>query len=129
THHVKAMFCLYLMTAWGLEVDQAAKARAEEWVRSELSPEKLPLLYSTGIVLAAQPARPQARGAKAHAESCSRKKGCECPPKLTKPQPERVQKKAALVPLVEQVCAQHGIELKKTDKGQTAVDKEWLAEL
>src|SRR5690606_39860705 len=30
THHVKAMFCLYLMTAWGLEVDQAAKARAEE---------------------------------------------------------------------------------------------------
>ncbi len=116
--HVKAAFCYYLKAAWGLKVDKAEKERIQAEVQAQLSPEALPLLYSSGVMIPAQGPRPYAK-AKDHVPGC-RKKGCGCPPKMTKATPEKCAKKDKLVPLVEKVSQENGIELTLTKTGQTS---------
>jgi len=124
--HVKADFCLYLKTVRGIEVDPAEKRKVQEEVDRHLDPTNLPLIYEAGLVLPAQGAMPYSNGTKAHSPGCP-KKNCSCPVKLKAPTPEKVAKKAALVPLVEAISLAQGIDIKYTDKGNIATDSEFLS--
>lgn len=114
--HVYASFCLYLMTAWGLEIDAEEKARIEAELDEALDPKNMAILYEVGILTPAQPPRPHKRN-KVHSPGC-RKKGCACPPVMCKPVPEKLNKKEGLLPLVNRICKQNGIEPELTDKGK-----------
>lgn len=125
--HVMADVCLRLITTSGLGVDRETKERLQREVEEQLTPEALPLVFEAGIVIPAQPPRPYAR-AKEHDVGCP-KKNCDCPPKMTKPKPEKVAKKDALIPLIEEVCRENDLEIKLTAKGNVAADAEWLEEI
>lgn len=127
--HVQADFCLFLMTCAGLLVDQEAKEELQRQTVEALDPRNLPLIYQSGIVTPAQPPRPYKRGAKDHAFSCVKKKGCSCPPKMAAAKPEKVNVSAVLKPLVEQICEENGIEVETTPKGATSTAKDFLSTL
>lgn len=122
--HVRASFCYYLMTTAGLEVDVAFKEELQRQIDTELHPDNLPLLYESGLITPAQPPRPHARN-KSHAPGCPRK-NCGCPPQMCQPQPEKLNKKSFLIPLVETVSQEHGIPLTLTEKGATSTNAEVL---
>lgn len=125
--HVYSSFALYLMTAWGLEIDAEEKHRIEAELDEKLAPQNMSILYECGILIPAQAARPHKRN-RLHAPGCS-KKECSCPFKLCKPQPEKLNKKYGLVPLIERICRQHGIEIQLTDKGTTSTAKDFIKDL
>ena len=125
--HVYASFCLQLMSAWGLEIDPEEKQRLEEEISEELSPEKMEVLYKYSILIPAQPPRSY-KTAKDHVPGCLRKR-CMCPSKKTKPQPEKLNKKHGLVPLVQRLCDKHGIEMEYTEKGGISTAKDFLEKL
>ena len=126
--HVRADFCLYLMTVRGLLIDAVEKARVQAEVDQALHPSRLPLIYEAGLIQPAQGPTPFSNGAKAHSPGCPRK-SCSCPVKMRAPQGEKTRKKDALVPLVEAICQAQGIDLVLTDKGSTSTKAEFLETL
>jgi hypothetical protein len=123
-------FCLYQMGARGLAVDPEAKAGIAEKLEAELAPEKLSNLIASGILRPAAPSQPYKGGQIDHEEGCPQigKKGrktCECPPKMKKAKKESVDSKR-LRALVEEVCSQHGIPVRKTPKGKTSTDAQFF---
>lgn len=132
--HVRAAFNCMLKTAWGIAVDKERKEKLQAEVDKELGPENLPLLYEgeEPILFQAQPPSPYKNRAKAHTLDCDpkeRKKGCDCPLKMRKAQPEKLNKKKGLVPLIEKVCHENGVEIKKTEKGSTSTAADFLEEI
>lgn len=131
--HVKASFALQLMSCYGLLVDAEAKEKAQAETLAKLGPEALPLLYEPiedlglkPLIRKACPGRP--KKTREHVTDCSRKK-CDCPFGTTKPKPEGVRKRDVLVPLVEAVAEKAKVDVRFTEKGATATDMEFLAEL
>jgi hypothetical protein len=138
-----------LESARGFRVDQREVARIEAVLREKLAPERLSLLVEHGLLIPAQPARPQVTRRKdgtetivrAHIEGCPRKKDkegnwlCDCPPKMVKAQPA----KRAMKPLHERVlmvCGQERIPVQYTVNKATGqrtdtpkTDKKTLAPL
>jgi DNA polymerase-1 len=106
--HVRAAFCAYLQSCWGIRVDPERKRALEARVDAELS--DLPLLYSSGLVTPAQPPRPYKRS----------------PGKFAVAQPEKVNVSEALRPLIEKICKEHGIEPQLTETGQISTEGDWL---
>lgn len=127
--HVAAAFALYRMTVRGLRVDKKFKEALQRKVEKEVSPESLPLIYQSGLVIPAMGPQPYANGAKAHALVCPRKKGCACPVKLTGPSPERVAEKDVLFPLIENICRDNGLDIPRTPKGGIKADADTIAAL
>lgn len=122
--HVGAMFCLGLMTAVGFRIDQAEVAKMEEAVKKELTPERAKILIDAGIITPALPPRPYKNGAKNQ----------DGTPKMVDAEPEHTVKKALLA-LIERVCHENKLPVKKTDPtkkfhgGQVKADADVLAEL
>lgn len=124
---VWAAFELRMSTTHGLKVDADKVRELEEFYAAKLVPSALPLLYEQGIIRPAQPPRPHSRGARSHVEGC-RKKGCECPVKMTAPKPESLNKKA-VQDLVVSLWSQLGRPPLLTETGQIATGKEVRATL
>lgn len=124
--HVRAAFCLYLMTQRGLMVDAENKARLEALLDEELDPAKMPDLYRCidcfeigsqcptckiggtprSLLTPACPGRPKRGGG------------------LTQAQPEKVNKSKALQPLIRLACQKDDDRpVKLTDKGQEVLGK------
>lgn len=121
-----ADFCLWLMACWGFAIDAEEKCRIESIVAEELDPSKLTNLIDYGILIPAEPPQPYANGAKEHREGCPRKKGCDCPIKMTAGKDERISK-TALSALIEKVCAEHDLPVERnevTDKQMTDFEAE-----
>jgi len=57
-------FALYLISARGMRTDPEEVAKLEEWIAAEMVPEKLELLFETGILRNPQPARPPLNASK-----------------------------------------------------------------
>ncbi len=83
-------FVLRLMSARGVATDPIAVQKVEDLLAKELAPDKLDLLFSTGILRPAEPPRPYKNGAKDHQAGCLDPKMCQCPPKLAEGKPESV---------------------------------------
>lgn len=96
-------FCLHLMTCWGLKVDAEEKAKIEQMIATALSPDNLTHLIGSGILRPAVPPKPYKNGAKDKHGN----------PKMTKGKKESINK-AVLQSIVEKVCEEAGIEVKKT---------------
>lgn len=75
-------FCLKLMSAWGMATDPAMVAVVEAEMAAELTPEKLNLLISNGILRPGTPPKAH-KNAKEHVAGCPGK-DCTCPPRYTK---------------------------------------------
>lgn len=122
--HVGAMFALQLSSAWGWAIDLEKRAEIERAMALELAPEKIGKLYEAGLLRPAQPPRPYARGVK----------NADGTPKMTAGVPESLDRKK-LVALVEKVCNEHGLPIKKTEPsktcpdGQTSTDSEVMTEI
>lgn len=88
-------FCLRLMSARGVATDRARVAEVEAMLEKELAPEKLQLLFSTGIIRHAEPPRPYKNGAKQHVAGCpdAKKSTCNCPPKMAEGTEESLNRK------------------------------------
>lgn len=127
--HVAAAFALYRMTVRGLRVDKKFKEALQRKVEKEVSPESLPLIYKSGLVIPAMGPQPYANGAKAHTAICPRQKGCACPVKLTAPQPERVAEKDVLFPLIENICRDNNLPVPRTPKGNIKADADTIEAL
>lgn len=149
--HNGAKFALSLMTWWGFGVDPAAVAEMEAQVAEALAPERTRLLYESGLLTPAQPARQQTRRNKdGHLVPVFKKTG---EPKMLKARKERLSK-AKLVELIERTwlknafcdeagcprfgkqCDEHGLPaLKRTESsdsfpdGQVATNGEQIADL
>ena len=134
--HVGGAFCYYLKTAVGLRVDKAAKERLQAQVNVELDPENLKKIFRQDhfedclggkkckcpppLVSRAIPPTPYARGVKAHVKECSRRPDCSCPPKMKAAQKEKVNKTAALIPMIEAVYRETGLEERRTNPADLA---------
>lgn len=150
--HNGAKFALSLMTHWGFGVDPVAVKHMEEQVQRALAPERTKLLYESGLLAPALPARPQTRKTRDGrvVEVIDKKTG---KPKMLKPRKEKLSKKK-LVDLVQAVwlknafcdektcsrfgkqCDEHGLPvLKKTEPsgkfpdGQISTDGEVISDL
>lgn len=62
TFHVAVDFALFLMTIGGWRVNEEEVKKVEEFLASELTPDRLNLLVETGILRAPEPPRPHKRG-------------------------------------------------------------------
>lgn len=114
--HVKAALCLQLMSDRGLKVNAAKLHEIEERTQKEL--DALTLVYEP--VVAGVPLITPARGPQPFKKQ---------PGKFTVPVPEKCNKKAALQPLVEQVCKAANRPVKLTKKGSTSTKIDFLREL
>ena len=86
---VAASFALSLMEDEGLLVDKDRLKETRKYFEDlYYDYDLVQSLVDVGIVIPAQPPRPHSRGAKDHVEGCNRKKGCDCPVKMTKPTKE-----------------------------------------
>jgi len=106
----------------------------DEKVKFERQLSRYPLLVQetdgqqTGIMTAAEPARPHARNARNHVEGCP-KKDCNCPPKMTAAQPAKLSRKRLAYKIVmtaravEQLTG-HEIELFLTDGAKEKIEAE-----
>lgn len=74
----------YLQSAIGVMVDVKRKRKLIRRLNRELDEGNLQLIIQAGILRPSEPARPHAGGHKDHVEGC-RRKGCDCPVKLTEP--------------------------------------------
>ncbi len=110
--HTAAGFALRLMTCWGLQVDQERVVEVQAETEAELTPEKLSLLISEGVLTPAQPARPYANGAK----------DPDGNPLMRAPTKAKVNKKL-LQQVVEIFCKEQKLPLKITPKGQEQRDR------
>lgn len=110
-----ADFALYMISTRGFEIDFEKKAVIEKELINELSPEKLCILYETGIVRRGSPPMPYANGAKNE----------DGTPKMKAAVPDSVDTKK-LKALVEEVCIKNGIKIKRTDTGLISTDSEVL---
>lgn len=117
-------FALRLMSVGGVHIDHTARRKIIKWLKKELAPEKHKLLYESGILRPAEPARPYANGA-CHEDGT---------PKMTEPKRESVDS-GMLKEHVIGVCQKHGrtIEYTKPSKkfplGQVKTSKEVIANL
>jgi len=123
---------LSLMSARGVKTDKERVERVEAEIAEELHPGRLENLMDAGILKPEEPPRPYANGAKDHAEDCTDRSNCDCPPKMTKGKKESVDK-TKLVAHVENISKENpDIEVKRTaptdnfPEGQVSVDKDWL---
>lgn len=139
--HVNGSVCNYLRTVQGLRVDKKAKAKLECLVHDSLGEEHLPLLYGDkkvpGLLTRSIPTR--AGKTKEHVPACPRK-ACECPPRMLKPQKEKLAKSAVLIPMLQEICDEHGLVLKRLPpteamikkgitKGNVCTDADYIAHL
>lgn len=135
---VDADLCLRLWSCVGLLVDAEQHARIAARVAQELTPEKLHLLYETGILRPAEAPRPHSNGARNHIPSCpigGVGKSCNCPEKMTSGEPESmnttvlkqfVTDLAASKP--DQVTIERTAPSKSHPEGQISIKSEWLDE-
>lgn len=149
--HVNGSICNYLRTVQGLRVDKKAKGKLEKLVHGSLGETHLPLLYGCkpgckekhakghvkGLLERAIPAR--AGKTKEHVPGCPRKE-CSCPPRMLLPQKEKLAKSAVLIPLLQSICDEHGLILKRLPpteamlakgikKGNVCTDADYIAHL
>lgn len=126
-------FCLYLMSAWGMATDLQEIERVEAMLMEELAPERMQRLIGAGILRPGEPPRPFANGARNHLPTCTDKKRCNCPPKMTRAISETINK-AKLCEYMEAFARDKGIALRRTppsDKfpqGQVETRMEWFEE-
>lgn len=76
-------FSLFLVSCRGMKVDAERKAEIEAMLAAELAPEKMERLIDSGVLVPAQPGQPYKNGAKNE----------DGTPKLTKPVPEKINRK------------------------------------
>lgn len=120
-------FILTLLSIEGVCIDPEEKKEVEALLEKELRPEKLNLLIESGILRPAEPEKPYKNKAKAHEESCDKKKGCDCPLKMKAAKKESVNRKR-YQEFVEELALKHEIEFKYTDKGNKSLDADFLTE-
>ncbi len=116
--HTAAGFALRLMTCWGLAIDQERVEKVQAETEAELTPEKLALLISEGVLVPAKPARPYANGAK----------DADGNPKMRAETKAKVSKKK-LQEIVELFSKLNNIDIKRTPAGGISTDAEVLARL
>lgn len=134
-----ANFALFLITTRGMAIDkeQVEKVRAELAV--ELNTEKLEPLIKAGVLRPAVLSRPHSRQIKKAMEILELedqpedwapyRENLEAEGiKFTAAKPNSVNKKE-LAALIERVCRDNGIAIKKTDKGGISTDAEVLNDL
>lgn len=124
-------FALYLMSCRGVAIDPEKHKELKDWAADELSEDKLDLLFESGILRPAIPARPFAKDQR-FCKAVSRKEcvkpACDCPPKMTKAKKASKDKKV-LFAIVEDLAKSNSeVELRYTDKGNLQVDAAWLAD-
>lgn len=140
--HVASAFCLYAMSARGLRIDPVAVGRLRDKLEVDLGNDspQISLLIGGGIIKEALPERPQVSRryahtpackrkeegtcycpvisetvVLAHTDTCQRKGGCSCPPKMLPP--ERSSKCIKnLHALIEEVCEEHDLKVELTEE-------------
>lgn len=113
-----ADFALRLESCWGLRIDHEMRDRIRDRVMAEYEPEATPLLLEAGIVRPGIPPKPYRSGAK----------NSDGTPKMTKgKRPSRNMK--VLHGLIEKICEEHKIPVKRTEKDGVATDADWLAQI
>lgn len=145
---VMVNFALSLMTYRGFKVDAKAKAKIEEMLAEELTPEKLNKLLASGILRPAIPPQPHKNGSKDHVEGCKKKwtihkcgkmktnkacissgcvsVECECHPRMKAAVKQSIDKKA-LLDYVNGLIAQGlGVSYGYTDKGNPQLNAEFF---
>lgn len=140
---VRTHFCLSFLTMAGDHIDPVKVKEIQDLMEEELSPERVDLLVSSGILSPAVEGKPFKNGSRDHQPDCrghkehpnySKKavKDCECPLKMSKPKKEKINKKV-LQEYVERLAETDSrVKVKRTDpsskfpEGQTKVDSDWL---
>ncbi len=133
-------FSLFLMSMRGVPIDAEKKAEIEAMLADTLKPENLVLLVEHEIMRPEQLPRPHARGARAHETGCD-KKGCDCPPKMTKGKKASINTKklkAHILTLLEEL-GEESVKIRYTPEsekfpkragypegGQVSTDMEFL---
>lgn len=131
--HVGVSVCLQIMASRGFMIDPVEKAKIEDMLNKELSPEKMNLLVEAGILVPGEDPQPYANGAKNHVEGCTDKKNCDCPPKMRAAKKESINKKK-LIAYVKKLAKAKPDKIKivmtapssKFPEGQVSVNGEWL---
>lgn len=118
--HVSATFCGGIRQFSGIAVDREVKEALQTRVLAELSPEALPLVFESGLVSAAIPARPGK--VKRHADGCPRR-NCACPAKLLAPVEERLNVKEVLEPRISAAWKALGREPRRGEVTPTMASK------
>lgn len=140
--HTAAHFALFLMTIRGMEVDPEEFKRVQKMLDAELAPAKLRRLIESGILRPGSPEEPYAKQ-RARAKDLVREFNPDATVidfnewreeleaagiKFKKAVKPSINKKK-LTALVEELCEEHRMPVKKTDKGGTCADAEVVANL
>lgn len=118
-------FALFLVSARGMKINHETKAEIEAMLAEELAPEKLNLLIQRNILIPAVPPQPYKNGAK------DKETG---EPRMTRGQPEKINKNGAWIPYCLQLAEQHGWDVPYTapsdthPNGQPSIKMDWLEE-
>lgn len=124
----KLRFSFYLMSARGMAIDGENHLKICAEMEEILKPENMTLIVEAGILRPGTPAMPYANNAKKHADDCSDKKDCDCPPKMKAAKKASMNKKR-LIEFVEALAREDSsIKLRYTEKGNLQVDMEFLAD-
>lgn len=118
--HTNASVCYFLKTVQGLRVDRKAKRKLERLVHGSLGEKNLPLIYKHGLIKRSVPERDGRN--KEHVPACPRK-DCDCPKKKLKPQKEKLAKSEVLLPLIQQICLEHDLVVKRLPATPAAIKK------
>lgn len=117
--HVASGYCLHGMASRGMRLDPEAVGRLRVRLEHDLGNDSkaIKVLVGAGILRPATPSMPYANGAQEHAPTCPRNKkvGCACPFKMKAAEKASVCK-ANLHALIEQVCEEHDLPVKRTDE-------------
>lgn len=116
-------FALTLMSAWGMRTDAAEFVRIRDWLKEEMTDEKLTHLLETGILRPEKKPRPYKNGA-------TNEDGT---PKMTQGKPASINKKLMQQMILElkehrpdDVVVKMTPPSEKFPKGQVSFDAEWL---
>lgn len=138
--HTAAHFALNMMTLAGMRIDPVKLAEVEAMLVEEQKPEKLKAVYDANMLNPPTVGRPYARElAKALDECGLSEEPADWSPwkqrlldkgfKFTGENPKIKKNTNVIKALVERICKDHGIEIKRTDKGGVSTDAEVVRDL
>lgn len=111
-------FALKLITLRGFRIDRERRDKLAAELAEELAPENMLPLVDAGILRAGTPELPYKNGAK-HPDGT---------PKMKAAKPPSINKKV-LQAVIEDLCKAQGLEVAKTEKGQTSASAGTIQEL